>query len=276
MRTGPLTVLKGGINRLRVKGGARADTLYDLLNGYTTEDGTAKSRPGTMQRAQLPLGETKGLCSFKGELHVFSHEPVDPADIPDGYVCHTLYHPNYAADADDLTPFHLKKIHFAEPFLGSLYVVAEFEDGTVTHYWLQSGGTWTAGTTYRAGDMVEPTTPNGLAYRATRLGGAYPSWAPGVPRTEGNGSSMQPSIIEPTVYNDYFYVCVETVGANPVSGATEPQWPQEEGARVFEDTDGFEDSSAGTTTPPSGNHPSPGVEDRYGRVWSGGGDDSVI
>ena len=40
MRAIPLTTIKSGINRLRTKGGARADTLYDLLNGYVTEAGT--------------------------------------------------------------------------------------------------------------------------------------------------------------------------------------------------------------------------------------------
>ena len=30
----PLTTLKGGINRLRVKGGASPASLYDLLNGF--------------------------------------------------------------------------------------------------------------------------------------------------------------------------------------------------------------------------------------------------
>jgi hypothetical protein len=44
MRDIPLTAIKGGINRTRTKGGARADTLYDLLNVYVTEDGTVQAR----------------------------------------------------------------------------------------------------------------------------------------------------------------------------------------------------------------------------------------
>lgn len=266
MRSAPLTVMKGGINRLRPKGGAQADSLYDLLNGYVTEDGTVRSRPGTLRRAQLPSADTKGLCSFKNKLHVFSWEPVDPAAIPEGYVNHVLYHPQYNADETDKSGFVLKAIHFAEPFLGYLYVVAEFEDGTVAHYWLQSGGAWEPGKIYRHGDVIEPTTPNGLAYRATRLGSSYPSWAPGVPRTEGNGSSIGPSIVEPTEYNDFYYECVETVGDNPVSGAVEPDWPQEDGARVFEDTEGFEDTSPTTNTPPADNRPGANIIDRYGGI----------
>lgn len=256
-RPGQLTVVKGGINRLRTKGGARADSLYDLLNGYVTESKTVKVRPGTY-RTHVLDSATKGLVSFDGSFHVFASESVA---VPLGYQLHVLFHPEYEPDAPDPSLFVLERIHFAKPFMGFLYVVAEFADENIYHYWLQTGGAWEANTVYNHGDIVEPTAPNGLAFQATRLGSALPSWAPNVPRTEG----PPPDMIEPTEYNGYFYTVVDTIGANPSSGETEPEWPTEEGAQIFEDTEGVTNPDVTTTEPPSTPEPTTTVRDRYDR-----------
>lgn len=249
MRPIPLTVLKGGINRLRTKGGVRADSLYDLLNGHLTDAGTVKARPGTIRIASLP-SDTKGLCGFQDAFHVFNHEIVT---VPAGFVLHVLASPNSIPGA----VIKLAKIHFAAPFLGFLYVVAEFADGTVFHYWLSSSGPWQANTAYRNGDIVEPTTPNGLAYQAVRISSPYPSWAPNILRTDGD-------IVEPTVYNDFFYTVVSTLGDNPHSGSTEPLWPTTSGTQVTEDSNGLLDTAPPTVTqPPVSTVPSE-VSDRYG------------
>lgn len=247
-RSAPLTVIKDGINRLRTKGGARVDSLHDLLNGYVSEAKTVKVRPGTIRKVQLST-TTKGLVSFDGSLHVFASSQVA---VPSGYTLHLLVHP----DSDSDTTINLERIHFAKPFMGFLYVVAEFEDGAVYHYWLQTGGVWEASKIYRHGDIVEPSIANGIAYQATRLSSPLPSWAPGVPRTIGDQ-------IEPTEYNDFFYTVVDVVGSNPISGDTEPTWPEEDGARIFEDTEGFADTTPTTTEPPSTQQPTSSVQDRY-------------
>jgi hypothetical protein len=189
------------------------------------------------------------LLSFNGTRNTFSHQVET---VPDGYTVHILSHPDSTPD-DEIT---LDTIHFAAPFLGFLYVVAEFDNGDVFHFWLQSNGSWTADTIYRAGDIVEPTDPQGIAFRATRNGSAYPSWAPRVPRTVGDN-------IEPTVYNDFFYTVIDTIGSNPASGDVEPDFPQVEGAQITEDTEGVAAGSS-TTTQPGANTPTSGVTDRYG------------
>lgn len=247
-RSAPLTVIKDGINRLRTKGGARIDSLYDLLNGHVSEAKTVKVRPGTVRKVQLST-TTKGLVSFDGSLHVFASSQVA---VPSGYILHLLVHP----DSDEDTVIALERIHFAKPFLGYLYIVAEFEDESVYHFWLQTGGVWEANKIYRHGDIVEPSIANGIAYQATRLSSPLPSWAPGVPRTTGDQ-------IEPTEYNDFFYTVVDTVGNNPVSGDTEPEWPEEDGARIFEDTEGFADQTPTITEPPDTQQPTSTVQDRY-------------
>jgi len=151
--------------------------------------------------------------------------------------------------------------------MGALYVVAEFENGNIYHYWLQPGEAWEANHAYKAGDLVYPSTPTGLVYRASRLGSANPPWAPDVPRYDGSGGSgYEQSVIEPTTYNDFFYTAIATTGSNPRSGTEEPIWPTTDGATVVESTDNPPDVNTPTTTqdPSSSTTPSSPVTDRYG------------
>jgi hypothetical protein len=262
MRSAPLTTIRGGINRLRTKGGARADTLYDLLNGYVTEAGTILVRPGTERVATLNE-RTRGLCAFGGELYTFCDIPVD---VPVGYKLAILVHPNppdsgdYYATGDvygEIARVPIKTIHFSEPFLGGLYVVAEFEVDTdndgendVYHYWLQPGRPWRAVTQYNVGDLVEPSVPNGFLYRAARFGDPYPPWQPDEPRYDGVGDNYEQSIVEPTTFNGFYYVCIETQGPNPRSGATEPTWPTFKEGTVVERTDTGVPADIATDSPP--------------------------
>lgn len=259
MRTAQLTVIKDGINRLRPKGGARADSLYDLLNGYVTSERTVVVRPGTRRLTPdaLPV-ETVGLVAFESLYYVFAVEDVDLAAYPD-FALVILLHPTNP-DAQ------LERIHFAAPFLGALYVVAEFDDAQIFHYWLQEGEPWQAEHEYSANEFVTPTVPNGFVYRAVRFGDPFQAWAPGVPRTEGNGSSIPPSIIEPTTYNEYYYTAIETEGDNPRSAQVEPIWPTATGAQIVEtadETTPAENVSVNPPTPPTPNQPQSSTTDRY-------------
>jgi hypothetical protein len=246
-----LTAVKGGIDRLRPKGAALQDVLFDLVNGYVTEKKTVRPRPGTYRYANLPDG-TKGLCSFDGRLHVFAAETLTP---PNGFSVHVITHPDAGGD---VVP--INRVFFSAPFMGFLYVVANFE-GFLTdyvHFWLQTGATWQATHTYKHGEIVAPSVENGFAYQASRIGAPNLTWAPGVQRAVGN-------VIEPTVYNDYYYTVVNVQGTNPRSGDTEPEWPTTAGAQISEDADGLGDSGDGTTTTPPDNTatPNPDTSDRY-------------
>src|SRR5690606_33770661 len=248
MRGVPLTAIQG-IDRLRPRGGARADHLYDFVNGYRTAAKTAKVRPGTVRVATLPAG-THGLTAFAGKLHVFISSGFS-GDVPEGFVAHTLLHPE---DPDA----QLEKIHFAEPFMGAMYVVAEVADGAVHHYWVQAAQPWEANKEYSANELVEPTTPNGRVYRATRLGNASPSWSPGVPRKKADR-------IEPTTYKEYYYEAIDVTGDNPRAGSIEPQWPTNTGQTLIENADDAMALPASVTppTPPAPNQPQPQVASKY-------------
>jgi hypothetical protein len=254
-RSVALTTVRGGINRLRTKGSAPEDSLYDLVNGYVTAAKTIVVRPGTSRFATLPTntagdGVTKGLCAFDGTLHIFSHEEVD---VPDGFTLHVLAHPDSTVDS----PILLSEINFAAPFMGALYVSATFENGDTYHFWLQQGGTWQADHVYKLGDIVTPDPFEGLVFQAQRLTDPNVAWAPNVSRAIGD-------VIEPTTYNDFFYTVVDVQGTNPRSGTVEPDWPTEDGAQVIEDADGAGGAPSTPTNMPDPNaQPSPAVADRY-------------
>lgn len=249
-QTTAINSLKSGINRLRTKGGASADGLYDLLNGYITLSGSIVSRQGTVEDATLPAG-THGLCAFDGALVVFA---ITPKTCPTGYSCEVLFNPNDPS-------LDIAEIHESDPMMGFLYVVAEFTDGSVFHYWLEGSGaadsTWQADTIYNVNDIV---LHDGIAYKATRLTPAAPVWVAGEARAVND-------VREPTVYNGYQYTVTATSGTNPHSGDIEPAWKAEEGATVYEEVDvtptdapDTDDPTAPDTTLPTD------TRDRYGGI----------
>lgn len=254
MRIQPLSTSNAGMTRLRVKGNAQPNSLYDLLNGYITISGTIKPRPGTQTDITLPT-DTKGLVAHKCRLYTFNHEPAVTSN-PDKYVVAALRHPT------DPT-VKLAQIHFAAPFVGFLYVAAEFEDGNTWHYWLEELDGWSANTDYMIGDRVFPTTENGYAYKATRPGSPNEAWAANVERAVND-------VVEPTVYNGFKYTVVAVTGTNPTSGATEPDWPAESGAQVIEYSEG-EESTTITSTVVDPDPDIGTVPDGYGLPYLGGG-----
>lgn len=267
-RSVPLTTIKGGITRLRTKGAALNDSLFDLLNGYVTVARTVKVRPGTYRHAILPVdtfgsARTKGLTAFDGKLHIFSVHSLDP---PDGFELHVIRHP--AGQNSDGTLIELKKIHFAAPFMGFLYVVAEFEEadfshglGDVFHFWIQTGDAWAPDTTYSLGSVVVPNVLNGFSYQAGRRLSPFPSWSANVSRAVGDR-------IEPTVFNGFYYEVVDTAGSSPISGTIEPDWPEEDGAQIIEEAEATTTPEpVATDTPDVSLEPDPDIVDRYLNIF---------
>lgn len=252
MKQEALTTIKGGLSRQRTKGGALKDQLYDLLNGYVTTEKTIKSRPGTTLDDTLPSG-TVGLTHHDGEFQVFAE--TDVSSIPSGYNLNIVRAPEAETQPT------LSKIHFAEPFLGALYVAAEFSDGNIYHYWLRDSDDWEADTIYELGDLVNPTTPDGFVYRATRGTDKNPLWVANTPRSVSDK-------VEPTTPNGYYFEVSQVFGSAGISGGTEPAWTDPSEGELFVD------SADGTPAPPD---PDPGAdtttertigetrEDRYGR-----------
>jgi hypothetical protein len=258
VRTVNLTTANGGLTRLRDKGGAPNDSLYELWNGYVTQAGTIRIRPGTQEEVQLPAG-THGLCAFNGKLNVFSSGAGGSSG---GLVeVHTINDPmDFGAG--------ITRIHFAAGFLGYLYVVAEFTTGRVYHFWLYDWPAWQADKSYRVGDVVAPSSANGFLYRAHRNGDPNPLWAPGLQR-EPHDPPTHVEMVEPTEPNGFAYECTATTGAPARSGRTEPVWPTVADAEVVEaaDADAEPPGTSPTYGPASpddsGTMPLPGGGGRY-------------
>jgi hypothetical protein len=253
MRPVELHNLSQGINRLRVKGGARPSSLYDLVNAYITQEGSIAPREGTIRAATLD-DTTVGLVAINGIFNVFA---IALETVPGGYLCNLLINPVNSA----LT---LTKIWYAQAFMGFPYVVAQFSDGSVFHYWLQSNGAWTANTVYKTGNIVTPlASPNGLAYQAIRDMAPNSTWQAQIGVTAG-------MVVEPTDYTGFAYRAVAVEGSTPHTGSTEPSWPTTIGGIIQEFGD-FDTSStdAGTTqaatTSTSSSQPlGTNITDRYG------------
>ncbi|NII54398.1 hypothetical protein [Luteibacter sp. SG786] len=243
-----LSAVKAGMTRLRDKGGASPESLYELTNGYVDASRSPTSRPGTSLDFTLPAG-TKGLCAFQGKLHVFATTRIVPSNPK--YVVNILKHPDVSFTGG------IKKIHFAKPFLGYLYVVAEFDDASVWHYWLQAPPIWQPNTIYGLGQLVRPSTENGFYYRSNSASKA-PVWTANTPKQLGD-------VVQPTTANGWEYVVTEVTGT-PTTGSTEPSWPTQEGAQVFEGTDSTtvpsDELSGGSGS--GANSPDQSVKDRYG------------
>jgi hypothetical protein len=218
MRPFPLTVLKGGINRLRIKGGAAANYLYDLQNAYITNVGSVVPREGTIRAATLN-SSTVGLAAANGQFNIFS-SAWSTAALPANYVLNVLRNPVNSTASPTI-------IWYAKPFMGFPYVVAQFNDKSIYHYWLQNNGTWASNTNYTSASIVLPPTANGLAYQGIRHFPAEPLWTPNTVITSG-------SYVEPNSPTGFAYLAIAVTGSPVHTSFVEPVWPTTDGAQIQE------------------------------------------
>jgi hypothetical protein len=246
-RAQPIANFTTGITRQREKGGASPNSLYDLVNAYIDSSGSAVCRDAAAYDQRLVSG-TVSICAFADKLHVFAMTPLT--------ISNPLYEVDVLIHPDPAFTGSLKYIYFAKPFLGYLYIVAEFSDGSIYHYWLQKPAAWLPNTIYPINGTVIPTTPNGYLYTA-KTPVTAPVWQPNTVYNIGD-------VIQPSTPNGYLYTITSTAGAAAASGDTEPDWPAQDGAQVFEETDSTTVPSTGQATTTSSVTVPPVVFDRYG------------
>jgi hypothetical protein len=253
VRAFPLTVLNGGINRLRVKGGASASQLYDLQNGFISNVGSIVPREGTIRTATLD-SSTVGLAANNGTFNIFS-SAYSTAALPANYALNVLSNPNNTTSSP-------VTIFYAKPFMGFPYVVAQFSDSSIHHYWLQNNGTWTSTTDYTSASIVLPPVVNGLAYQGVREFPSQPNWAPDTLITSA-------TYVEPNTPTGFAYQAIAVTGSPVHTGLIEPVWPTVAGGIVQEfgdfdvstsDAGSTQGSSPFSTASPLGSN----ITDRYG------------
>lgn len=230
MRRVELSIQKTGINRLRVKGGASPEALYDFINARVDTAGGIGPRNGTVLDYALPAG-TKGLYGYKGKLHVFASSPVTVSDPR--FQVNILRHPSNPART-------LAKVHYVHPILGRLYVAAEFDDGSGFHYWITNAAAWQATKVYAYLQQVQPIASNGYVYEASNTVSTQ-AWA-------GAETIVLNDERQPKTYSGFKFKAVAVAGTAPVrTSDTEPTWPTTEGATVVEYSYG---GTPPVTTPP--------------------------
>jgi hypothetical protein len=126
---------------------------------------------------------------------------IATAAVVQGFPILILRHPTNNVSAT------LSKIHYAKPFMGFPYVVAEFSDGVINHFWLQNPPVWQPSTTfvpsaYNANQLVQPNpalSPNppltGYYYQAIQVANP-PAWTPLL-------QHQVYDVVQPTVYNGW-------------------------------------------------------------------------
>lgn len=252
----PLAEQVDGMSVLRVKGGASGKGLQLLKNGWITSARTMQARPGSVLDRVMPPG-THGVIGFSDMLHTFSEAPVAHSDpMVDVDI---LLHPTGGSAA-------IKEIHESFVFLGRLYVVAEFDDGVVQHYYLEDPAAWTAETAMQEGQVIQPTVPNGYYYE-NLTASTVPAW-------QSNVVVAAPESRQPTTANGLRYQVVATTGNPPAyTGNTEPTWPLVVGGQVVERryiTDTVQ-TPPGSSTPAPGTGGNTGIGEEYAPFPPNGG-----
>jgi hypothetical protein len=119
--------------------------ITDFISGLDTRKSRFTAAPGSLRRAnnvhltrggeievrkkfvpvyQLPVGQTKGLTTVRGQIYVFGH--AAGVSVPAGVNYQQLVAPGAPA---------LTGILSTDNFNGKIYVVASFADGAIYHYY---------------------------------------------------------------------------------------------------------------------------------------------
>lgn len=141
---------------------AAPGTLTTLINAHITRGGELEKRKSFVSTYTLPTG-TFGLASAGGGLYVFG-SATDPG-VPSGVTYQRLTHPTSEA---------MTAVLHTELFNGLLYVVAEFADDSIYHFYngtridafadgrARGGFTVTAGTHSAGTNKVSSILVNGV------------------------------------------------------------------------------------------------------------------
>lgn len=115
---------KGGLDSRRGRLTSKAGTLYQCENAHLSRGGEIEKRRAFVSFAALPAGQTFGLWSADGNLYTFgsAYSPV----VPPAINYQQLIHPTGA---------NMTALLSADNFDGAIYAIAQFDDGSIYHYY---------------------------------------------------------------------------------------------------------------------------------------------
>lgn len=114
----------GGLDARRMPETTSGGVLIKAKDGHITRGGEFEKRPAFVREFELPSG-TVGLAAGKSSIYVFGHQATP--SLPAGVAYQRLQH------SDGTTA--LSRILSYDLYAGKLYVVGEFEDGAVFHFY---------------------------------------------------------------------------------------------------------------------------------------------
>jgi len=115
---------RGGLDTRRTRFTAPAGTLTSLVNAHITQGGEIEKRKAFVPTISLPAG-TLGMAVLGGRPYVFGHTET-PSGLPSSVSYQRLEHPDELA---------MIKVLRAEIFNNKLYVVAQYSDGSIYHFY---------------------------------------------------------------------------------------------------------------------------------------------
>lgn len=119
--------LTGGLDTRRMPETTPGGVLIKATDGHITRGGEFEKRAAFVPAYSLPADATVGLAHMRSGLVVFGHATA-PTDLPTGVSYQQLVHP------DDAT-LAISRILSYDLNAGLIYVVAEFADGSIQHYY---------------------------------------------------------------------------------------------------------------------------------------------
>ena len=119
-----------GLDRRKSRDTAGADALYELTNAQVSAGQELEKRACAGLYETIDSG-TVGLFAALAKLNVFTTDATVSIGAP-LLRLNFLPHPTNSVRT-------LARIHAVETFRGYLYVVAEYDDGSVFHHYLDAG-----------------------------------------------------------------------------------------------------------------------------------------
>lgn len=115
---------RGGMDRRRLPFASVPGTLYTVKNGHLTRGGEIEKRKAFVPEYALPAN-TFGLQAASGTLYVFG-SVVEPAGMPAGVTYQRL---------EDGSGGVMTAVKWSTVFNGQPYVIAEFDNATIHHFY---------------------------------------------------------------------------------------------------------------------------------------------
>ena len=199
----------GGMDRRRIRVDSAPNTLYNAVNCHINRGGQLESRKAFEAIYSLPSGQTFGLADNAGAIFTFGSDAA--VTVPSGVTYQQLAHPGGSTAMTAVIDIDI--------YDGNLYVIAEYSDGSVYHFYngvrvgfwdtgtVQTGATSTASITSAIASLINVDS----AYLATASSSVVTITA---------ASAGVPFTINPNVNSTAGTMVVANTTAN-VTGVTE-------------------------------------------------------